>query len=170
MVPPKAICYPWAELFPFFAAYIQLHCFLVNFPSMLASSYLVSLRAFFLSALLVLGAQVALAQNIITGSGPQGYDFMTVTTIESFRKAEAKMLLTPAFQGKTEIPLADGDITRLTANDITKITQNTLLVTQQLGALTAAGWELVQVYAVSPLSGAGYNSPITRYLLRRAKQ
>ena len=102
-------------------------------------------------------------------AAPHGYDFTTVTTIESFRKSEAKMLITPPFQGKAEVALADGDVERLTKADVAKISENTLVINEQLSALTAAGWELVQTYAVAPSTSPGTTPPITRYLFRKPR-
>lgn len=98
-----------------------------------------------------------------------GYDFLTVTTVESYRQSEAKMLISPPFEGKTEVALADGDLERLTRNDIEKIGRNTLLINQQLSALTVAGWELVQVVPVAPSTSPGPTPPITRYLFRKPR-
>jgi hypothetical protein len=122
-----------------------------------------------LGGLLLGGALCLTAAPVGAQTAPHGYDFTTITTIESFRKSEAKMLITPPFQGKAEVALVDGDVERLTKADIAKISENTLLINQQLSALTAAGWELVQAYAVAPSNSPGATPPITRYLFRKPR-
>lgn len=118
----------------------------------------------------LLGAATrAQAQLALSATAPHGYDFLTVTTVESYRQSEAKMLLTPPFEGKSEVPLANGDLDRLTHNDVEKIGHNTLLINQQLSALTVAGWELVQVVPVAPGNSPGPTPPITRYLFRKPR-
>ncbi|WP_223652783.1 hypothetical protein [Hymenobacter psoromatis] len=51
-----------------------------------------------LSAFLLLGTPPVFAQV----PAPHGYDFLTLTSRESSAKSVAKILITPAFQGKTE--------------------------------------------------------------------
>lgn len=118
-------------------------------------------RELLVGAGLLLGTQAAFAQG--AALPPHGYDFMTVTTIEAGSKASSKMLLTPAFQGKAEVPLEI--LSAFGAEKyLEKVQANTQLVNQQLSELTAAGWELVTVYA-----GTVGALPSTRYLLRKAK-
>jgi hypothetical protein len=86
-----------------------------------------------------------------------------MTTFESSTKALSQILLAPPVQGKTEIQLEDfGGIS--TKKNLDKYQRNALLISQQLEALTTAGWELVHVY---PVSETGVFT--TRYLLRKAK-
>lgn len=94
---------------------------------------------------------------------PPSYEFTTVTTLESVSKSASKLFITPAFQGKTEVQLADFNAFAGEKNK-EKFQQNAQVVNQQLGELSAAGWELVQVY---PLPSQGVF--ITRYLLRKPK-
>ncbi|MDO7845490.1 hypothetical protein Q5H92_03905 [Hymenobacter sp. M29] len=94
---------------------------------------------------------------------PRAYEFMTMSTFESQAKALSHILLAPPFQGKADIQLEDfGGFS--TSKNLDKYQRNALLVTQQLEALTAAGWELVHVY---PVSEVGVLT--TRYLFRKAK-
>ena len=124
-----------------------------------------------LGAGLLLSGPVAHAQMVaLTGAvAPHGYDFLTLTTIEGLSKKTAQLLFTPAFQAKTMVPLLPVSVLGSSEEEYTRLTQNALTVNQQLTDLTVAGWELVQVYAVAPASGTGYNPPITRYLFRKAK-
>lgn len=119
------------------------------------------------SALLVAGlllsGPVARAQGAVpTGTADaRGYDFLTVTTVEG-NKAQSYMLFSTPFQGKTELPL-----TSIMLMGVEKykeaVIQNTRLINEQLSALTVAGWELIQVYAVAtPVNGRSY-------LFRKAK-
>jgi hypothetical protein len=126
----------------------------MQFPSSL-------LRYPLVMALLVLGTSTASAQ-----AGPaatRGYDFLTLTTLESSNKSASKIYIAPAFQGKTEVQLEDFNAFGFEKNR-EKLQQNTQLINQQLSDLTVAGWELVQVY---PLSSQAVI--ITRYLLKKAK-
>lgn len=96
-----------------------------------------------------------------------GYDFLTVTEFEGYTKNRARILITPAFQGKTEVQLDDLNGSSLSVNkDLEVIQRNTLVLNQQLSELTAAGWELVDVHVVTTLSTTNNT---TRYLFRKAK-
>ncbi|RZL14240.1 MAG: hypothetical protein EOO62_06010 [Hymenobacter sp.] len=119
-----------------------------------------------LGAGLLLNSPVARAQGATTSvQAAHGYDFLTVTTIESISKNYAKLLFSPAFEGKSEIPLEDYSGLGL-EKYFDKIQRNTLLINQQLSNLTVAGWELVEVH-VAPFMPA--NPSTTRYLFRKAK-
>jgi hypothetical protein len=121
------------------------------------------LSSVFLGAGLLLSSPLAHAQMTIPAGAPatHGYDFLTMTTIEG-TKAFSAMLFSPAFQGKTEIPLISRSV--LSAEKYKElIRQNTELVNEQLSALTVAGWELVQVY--TPTSPADARC----FLFRKAK-
>ena len=87
-----------------------------------------------------------------------------MTTSESQSKTFARILIAPAFQGKSEIQLETFGGMASDARNLDKLQRNTLLVNQQLEALTGAGWELVQVY---PVTDTGVL--ITRYLFRKGK-
>jgi hypothetical protein len=115
-------------------------------------------------ATLLLSSPVACAQTVV-----HGYDFLTVTSIEGQNKNEAKLLLTPAFQGQTDTALIPGSLYSLSKKDIETIAQNTQIINQQISAITTAGWELFQVYQVTPGGSGGTTIPITRYLFRKAK-
>lgn len=94
----------------------------------------------------------------------RGYDFLTLTSMESGSKVLAKILIVPAFQGKSEIQMEDfGGFSA--EKNLAKLQHNTELIQQQLSELTVAGWELVQTYPFisSP------NLVTTRYLFRKAK-
>ncbi|OGX90688.1 hypothetical protein BEN49_22025 [Hymenobacter coccineus] len=110
--------------------------------------------------MLAVGAHLAPAQS----APAKTYDFLTVTNIESGTKSLAKMLITPAFQGKTEVQLEDLGSLSVEKN-LAKIARNTEVINRQLTELTAAGWEFVQAYpfAFSP------DLPTTRYLFRKAR-
>ena len=112
------------------------------------------LAGLLLSAGLQLSSPVARAQAAIPAGIPavRGYDFLTVTTSEG-PKAYSFILFSPAFQGKTEIPL-EGINTLSGDKYRERINQNTQLINEQLSALTVAGWELVQVYPATTLANA----------------
>lgn len=125
-----------------------------------------ALASFLFSAGSLLSSPVAHAQVAVPTTVPavHGYDFLTVTSMESGAKSLAKLLIVPAFQGKSEIQLEDfGGFS--TEKNIAKLQHNTELIQHQLSDLTVAGWELVQTYPF-------INSPsvvTTRYLFRKAK-
>ncbi|MDO7884813.1 hypothetical protein [Hymenobacter cheonanensis] len=124
-----------------------------------------SWRALGMSLALALSSQLAAAQLLASTRG-QAYDFLTVTAIESPTRNMAKLLFTPAFNGHTELQLdAVGAFSSATILD--QLRHNEEVVTQSLGDLSAAGWELIQV-ATTPLA-ADKNVSTTRYLLRKAK-
>ncbi|MFD1870926.1 hypothetical protein [Hymenobacter bucti] len=117
------------------------------------------LSSVLLGAGLLLSSPAAHAQ--LTVPATLGYDFLTMTTIEG-TKAFSAILFSPAFQGKTEMPLIARNV--LSAEKYKElIRQNTELVNGQLSALTVAGWELVQVYTPSSPAEARC------YLFRKAK-
>ncbi|MGI4740218.1 MAG: hypothetical protein ACRYG7_34030 [Janthinobacterium lividum] len=102
-------------------------------------------------------------------TAPHGYDFLTVLTVESADKSVAKVLITPAFQNKSEIQLVDVTPHYATSKRVADIAKNTLTINQLLGDLTAAGWEFLQVYPLPPVSGAGLNPVASRYLFRKPR-
>ncbi|RYY14302.1 MAG: hypothetical protein EOO36_14505 [Cytophagaceae bacterium] len=74
-------------------------------------------------------------------------------------------MLTPAFQGKSEVALEE--YSGLGAEKLfDKIQRNAQLINQQLSALTVAGWELTETHA-APFAAAA--PAATRYLFRKAK-
>jgi hypothetical protein len=130
-----------------------------------------ALSGLLLSAGLLLSSPVTYAQADVPAGvvAAHGYDFLMVTTIEGLNKKLAQLIFTPAFQNQTLVPLLPGSILASSAEETERLSQNALIINNQLSNLTVAGWELVQVYSVSPTSGAGYNPPVTRYLFRKAK-
>jgi hypothetical protein len=124
-------------------------------------------RNWYVAALLLLASLSASAQ----ASRPV-YDFMTISLIKSPYKNDCYLLLTPAFQGKSEIKLEEEynlAADRYRAN----LQRNTALLNETLGALSADGWDLVDVH--STVIGAEPPGPVptatlTRYLLRKAKK
>ncbi len=117
-----------------------------------------------LSAGLLLGTHATFAQTSAVGA--HGYDFLTITIVKSPYKADCRMLLTPAFQGKTEIKLEE-EYTITNNRYRENLHHNTLLLNQTLSDLSVAGWELVETHAA--LEGAPPAPVVTRYLLRKAK-
>lgn len=100
-------------------------------------------------------------------SAPHGYDFLTVTEFEGLTKNKAKLLITPAFQGKTEVQLEDLNGSNFSVNkDLETVQRNTQVLNQQLSELTVAGWELVDVSVISILATGSHT---TRYLFRKPK-
>lgn len=125
-----------------------------------------ALTGFLFGAGLALSTPAARAQTTGPASvvAAHGYDFLTVTSMESGAKSLAKILIVPAFQGKSEIQLEDfGGFS--TEKNLAKLQHNTELIHQQLSDLTVAGWELVQTYPF--LSSPSLVT--TRYLFRKAK-
>ena len=123
-------------------------------------------RSWYLGALLLFVSLGAAAQT-----GRVTYDFMTVSVIKSPYKNDCYLLLTPAFQGKSEIKLEeeyDLSSDRYRAN----LQHNIELLNGTLGELSAAGWDLVDVHSTevgAEPPGLQPTATITRYLLRKAK-
>ena len=124
------------------------------------------LRGAALLTLLALAPQPGRAQTAAAASQTTlTYDFLTVTTSESSAKAAAKIIIAPPFQGKSDVQLEEfGGI--YNAKNREKLQRNVGLINQQLTELTAAGWELFQVY---PLNYPP-DLPTTRYLFRKARR
>jgi hypothetical protein len=118
-----------------------------------------------LGAALLLSSPVAHAQTAAVALAAYGYDFLTMTTVESPAKSLSKLLITPAFQGKTETQLeVFGGFVSADKN-LEILQRNTQTINQQLSDLTVAGWELVEVHTISTVS----NACTTRYLFRKAR-
>ncbi len=118
-----------------------------------------------LGAGLVLGGPAARAQALPVP--PRGHDFLTLTVIQSPYKNDCRLLLTPAFQGKTELKLEEeydlaSDKYRAHAQS------NALLLNQLLSDLSVAGWQLADTHAAQ--QGPATSATVTRYLLRKAKE
>jgi hypothetical protein len=88
------------------------------------------------------------------------YEFLTIVDSESVVKPQAKLFFAPAFQGRSEIPLAELP-NPASAKYLPTYQQNQQIVVHQLGELTAAGWELVHV---------SYGQERNQYLFRKAKR
>jgi hypothetical protein len=112
----------------------------------------------------VAAAQAALLSPPIAG---QAYDFATITVVESPYKNDYRLLLSPAFQGKTEVKLEE-EYNLSSDRYREHLQSNTAVINQTLSDLSTAGWELLQVSAttVGPPPAA---ATVTRYLLRKAK-
>lgn len=122
------------------------------------------LRRLVLSTGLVLGTQAAFAQASV--AAPHGYDFLTITVVKSPYKTDCRMLVTPAFQGLSEVKLEE-EYTLTSDRYRENLHHNTLLLNHTLSELSVAGWELVETHAA--LEGAPPAPAVTRYLLRKAK-
>lgn len=85
---------------------------------------------------------------------------MTIVEVQSSSRNASLIILAPAFQGKTDIPL-DVLPGALSTKYWPTYQHNLEVVTQQLQAATAAGWELISNTAHT----SGQN-----YLFRRAKK
>lgn len=124
--------------------------------------------AFWCGALLLaLAPAVGFAQTVpATTSAAVTYDFLTVTTTESGNnKAESKILIAPPLLGKSEVQLQEFN-SIYSKKDRERLQLNALSITQQLTEITAAGWELFQVY---PLN-LNPTLVATRYLFRKARR
>jgi hypothetical protein len=93
------------------------------------------------------------------------YEFLTVAALHAQQASDAKLLFAPTFAGKTEVPLArlPGGTTGARAKYVATYRHNLELVNQHLAAVSAAGWELVQVSPGTAASGH-------EYLFRRLKK
>jgi hypothetical protein len=117
-----------------------------------------------LSASLALGTYSAAAQ--VPSGAPRGYDFRTITIIKSPYRNDCRLLLTPAFEGKTELKLEE-EYTLSSDKYREHLQANTALLNQLLSDLSVAGWELVETHAVQ--EGPPPAAAVTRYLFRKAK-
>lgn len=125
-----------------------------------------SWRALGVCLLLAIGSQPAAAQLLPLAQAP-AYDFLTVTAIEAPNKKMAKLLFAPSFNGRTEVQFeAMGALS--TASLLEQLRRNNELLTQNLGELSAAGWELIQAFPAPFV--ADKDVVTTRYLLRKAKK
>lgn len=119
--------------------------------------------------LVALHAGVAAAQSALLPApiAGQTYDFATVTVVESPYKNDYRLLLSPAFQGKTEVKLEE-EYNLSSDRYREHLQSNTAIINQTLSDLSAAGWELLQV-AASTVGPPAATATVTRYLLRKAK-
>lgn len=117
--------------------------------------------------LLLIGLYLGFASTVQgqVATPPRTYEFMTVSTFESSAKSLARILIAPAFQGKSDIQLEEFSLNSLyNTKNQEKFQRNTLVVNQLLESITAAGWELAHVYHFAEHEIEG-----TRYLFRKAK-
>jgi hypothetical protein len=113
---------------------------------------------------LLLSGSGALAQ--IPAATARSYEFLTVTVIESPYSRDSRLLLSPAFQGRTELPLEE--IYNLASDKYREhLQRNTTVLNQTLSDLSSAGWELIDVHGT--VVGPPPVASVTRYLLRKAK-
>lgn len=157
------------RLLPFFAEPVgQARGRAATFPSLLHKPMrFLSLltRSLLLAGLLLALGRPAAAQLLAPGQA-KAYDFLTVTMVESTAKSLSKLLIAPAFNGRTEIQL-DAVAAFSPSTRLDQLRRNNEVLTQSLGELSAAGWELIQV---SPATLAtDKDVSVTRYLLRKAK-
>ena len=121
-------------------------------------------RRYWLSlALLLLASRPAAAQLLPVASSTQVFDFMTLTALDSPLKNMARLLFAPAFNGRSEVQLED--IGALPGTRLEHLRHNNELLSQTLGELSAAGWELIEVHSAPFI--ADKDILTTRYLLRR---
>ena len=99
-------------------------------------------------------------------AAPHGYDFLTITAIESNAKKFSKLLYSPAFGTKTEVQL-EALSSFSNATNLDDARRNAETINQSLSELTVAGWELLEVHVV-PL-GTAQPVATTRYLLRKPR-
>jgi hypothetical protein len=113
---------------------------------------------------LLVSGPAALAQ--IPAATARSYEFLTVTVIESPYSRDSRLLLSPAFQGITEVALEE---TYNLASDKYRehLQRNTVRLNQMLSDLSSAGWELIDVHG--SVVGPAPSAAVTRYLLRKAK-
>lgn len=122
----------------------------------------------YLGALLLLTSLGAAAQ----AGPPVAYEFLTISVVKSPYKNDCYLLLTPAFQGKTEIKLEE-EYNLASDRYRANLQRNIMLLNTTLGELSAAGWELVNVHSTevgAEPPGLQPTATITRYLLRKAKK
>lgn len=110
-----------------------------------------------------LGAQ---AQLLAPAAPARSYEFLHVTVTEATTDNLSKLLLSPAFNGRTEIQL-EGLNAFLPAKRLELLRRNEETISRCLGELSAAGWELLQVYSAPLVVDKDVST--TRYLLHRAK-
>jgi|GEM_PF-2656891 len=113
-----------------------------------------------MKTLFLVAASLLTAPAFAQSAPASADEFMVVVGLESPVTNAAKIIFAPAFQGKTEVALESmpGPL----SNKFWPTYQHNLeVVTQQLGAVSAAGWELVGVTSLT----AGQ-----QYLFRRARK
>lgn len=114
----------------------------------------------------LLASHPAQAQLLAPSAAARSYEFLHVTVTEATTDSQAKLLLSPAFNGRTEMQL-EGLNAFLPAKRLELLRHNEEVVSQCLGELSAAGWELLQVYSV-PLV-VDKDVATTRYLFRKPR-
>jgi hypothetical protein len=122
----------------------------------------------YLGALLLLTSLGAAAQ----ASPSVAYEFLTISIVKSPYKNDCYLLLTPAFQGKTEIKLEE-EYNLASDRYRANLQRNITLLNNTLSELSAAGWDLVNVHSTevgAEPPGLQPTATLTRYLLRKAKK
>lgn len=87
--------------------------------------------------LLALATRPAAAQ-LLTPAPAQPYDFLTVMMVESTAKSLSKLLIAPAFNGRTEIQL-DALGAFLPGTRLDQLRRTNEVLSQSLSELSAAG-------------------------------
>lgn len=112
----------------------------------------------------------AQAQLAPAATAPHGYDFLTVAVRYAYNADFARIYFFPAFQSKTEIMLESGpapgedmpySTIKIQLRHKAAERHNAELLNQQLGELTANGWELAQVWSTK--------GELVNYLFRKAR-
>jgi hypothetical protein len=73
------------------------------------------------------------------------YEFLTLAVAESGSSKLSQLTFAPSFQGKTQLQLEETPASF--EKSVQAHQRNLVVVNQQLEALTAAGWELVQAFS-----------------------
>ena len=133
---------------------------------MLTSSVFRHWRGLAASLLLAVGSHPASAQLLPAPLPAQAYSFLTLTLVTSPTKNMAKLLIAPAFNGRTAIQLEPVSAF-LPASRLEQLRHNDEVLAQSLGELSAEGWELIQVSSASPPE-IDKDLTLSRYLLRKA--
>lgn len=116
-------------------------------------------------ALLAASCHPAAAQLLPAAAPAQAYSFLTLTLVTSLTKDRAKLLVAPAFNGQTAIQLEPVNAF-LPAKRLEQLRRNDEILTQNLGELSAAGWELIQIAPTTP-PDVDKDLTLTRYLFRK---
>ena len=116
----------------------------------------------------LLASRPAAAQQLllVPAQPGQAYEFTTLTAFESPLKNMARLLIAPAFNGRSEIQLEN--IGTLPATQLEHLLRNDEALNQTLSELSAAGWELYEMHSTPFIADKDIRT--TRYLLRRPRR